>query len=202
MSEDLFTLQGKVLAKPELYEEEVMRIYNHFKSLLDVAAANQSKVPDELFATFSFLCQVSKSSKKILPNFPQEAVLCVQKHLRNVDLNGRHMMIRGLILLHNRKQIASPQFNIFIFHIFVFIFTNIRVFPVFFSFFPIPDREFRKILYLHIVSFLKKLNQNSHQSHLLGEMKSFLFKEVNSENFIVAKRAMDVIIAMFNKNIW
>jgi hypothetical protein len=110
MSEDLFTLQGKVLSKPELYEEEVIRVYNHFKSLLDVAGATPSKFPSELFATFFFLCQISKSSNKILPNFPQEAVLCVQKYLGIVDLIGRHTMIRGIILLHNCKQIPSLQF--------------------------------------------------------------------------------------------
>lgn len=70
--DDLLLLAERIKASPELYENEAVRLYNHFKSLVVLLAANPSNIPADFGTCASFLCHVSVRYKTALKTFPDE----------------------------------------------------------------------------------------------------------------------------------
>ena len=53
-----------------------------------------------------------------------------------------------------------------------------------------------------MVSSIRKISRKQQNAKTLSFIQSYLFKTLQNENLLLVKKAMDLIVSMFQKKIW
>ncbi|KAK2958692.1 putative Protein SDA1 like protein [Blattamonas nauphoetae] len=185
MAEDLFLLQERVKSNPSLYPEEITQIYSHFKELTKLYEVNPTKLQDDFAPSVAFLAQVAPHIQTILSTFPTELVEFLDKYAAQIPQDARVSLTKSVLQMNNRD-LLDP----------------VVLIPIMFKLFLIPDRECRDTIYFSLISFLKKYSTKTQYSNKMKAIQQFLYASMRDETPIIAKKAMDIVIALFQRCIW
>ncbi|KAJ4460005.1 putative Protein SDA1 [Paratrimastix pyriformis] len=183
-AENYSLLQEKVMRDPSSYLQEVLQLNTLFENQLRLF---ELKTPDDsknFGALVAFLAQVSNCYPE-MASFPPKMVTFLHNHKEAIAPELRLSLVRACILLHNRKQVQSTE-----------------IFPLFFELFRVKDRPLRDLLFMHIVADLKRLNLKSKDQKLNKILQNFLSKMLQDPVQSAARKAMDVMVSLYQKGIW
>ncbi len=178
-------LQNLVKRDPVAYKEEFQQQHRHFLSELEIYKLDPAKKADHFSALISFLAHVAQAFPKELANFPEQISLLLEEHYEIMARGLRKTMVQSLILMRNRNMI-SP----------------LNVLQLSFILFRCQDKNLRALLYNHIINDVKRLNEKSNNVKINKQLQNFLYKMLDDNNGIAAKKSLDVMVDLYRKRIW
>jgi protein SDA1 len=107
----------------------------------------------------------------------------LRSHLLDADL--RRTLCQALILLRNRNMLTSTS-----------------LLELFFQLFRCPDKPLREMLYKHIVSDVRRLNEGHKNAGVNKTLQNFMYSMLTDDNKIAAKMSLDVMIELHHKQVW
>ncbi len=117
--------------------------------------------------------------------FPQQLLDLVSEQGESLEQPLRKTMVQSLILLSNRE-----------------LMSRLRLLPVLFRLFRVPDKEVRQLMFSHIISDIRRLNRKTHNQKLNTALQNFMLTMLKDENATVAKKALDVLIELWRRSVW
>ena len=112
-----------------------------------------------------------------------------------MDRDTRISIIKVLILMRNKCLIEV-----------------IPLLKSFFHYFRINDKQLRALIYTHIITDIStsnkgKVNENvsvcvSHHGQMNRQLKSFMFDLLDSDSDLVARKALDVMVELYRRQVW
>ncbi|KAJ3272038.1 Protein SDA1 [Terramyces sp. JEL0728] len=97
----------------------------------------------------------------------------------------RKTMVQALILMRNRDLISQTS-----------------LLSLFFTLFRCKDKTLRALLHSHIVSDIKNANAKAKNNKLNKTMQNFMYKMLQDPSEIAAKKSLEVMIELYQKNVW
>jgi len=73
---------------------------------------------------------------------------------------------------------------------------------LFFKLFRCKDKTLRQMLYSHIVTDIKNLNEKHRNQKVNRTLQNFMYTMLNDPSEIAAKKSLDVMIDLYRKRIW
>jgi protein SDA1 len=73
---------------------------------------------------------------------------------------------------------------------------------LFFKLFRCKDKPLRQMLYSHIVTDIKNINEKHKNQKMNRTLQNFMYTMLNDPSDIAAKKSLDVMIDLYRKRIW
>ena len=178
-------LQNLIKRDPSLYKDEFLQQWRHYQSNMEIFKLNPQQTSSTLESLIMFIAHVSHSYPEETSAFPQELVDLLKEHGLDMDPELRSSLCRALILVRNRGLI-SP----------------LVLLQLFFKLFRCKDKLLRSVLFSHIVSDIKNINSKHKNNQVNTSLQNFMFSMLKDSSAIAAKMSLDVMIALYRKNIW
>lgn len=185
---DLIQLQNVCKRDPECYEDDFKQQYQRFQQQLGLFEMNpEAKDASTFSGLITFLCHVSGVYWKTLKDLPQKLIHLLQEYGHSFDKDLRVVIVRGLILIRNKQLIDL--------HILL---------PLFFKLFLLPDKELRRLMYIHIITDIKDTSIKHPGDKSVKKSQVFLFRVLDtpSNDQVVSLRALDILVALYFRKIW
>lgn len=132
-----------------------------------------------------FLAKLSECYKTDL-GFLQDYI---QEFLENYQLQMnpylRMKMVMSYIIMRNKNLILPIKSITFLL-----------------SLFNCQDKELRKVLASHIINDIKRMNQHHKNQAINKQVQNYIFEILKKNSDNLAKRAIQIMIALYKKNIW
>jgi proline dehydrogenase len=80
--------------------------------------------------------------------------------------------------------------------------THVRLLCLFFKLFRCKDKPLRQMLYSHIVTDIKNINEKHKNQKMNRTLQNFMYTMLNDPSDIAAKKSLDVMIDLYRKRIW
>lgn len=77
-----------------------------------------------------------------------------------------------------------------------------RVFALFFKLFRVHDKAMREMLYQHIVSDIKRMNQKAKNNTLNKTLQNFMYTMVADDDATAAHMSIKVMVELYRKGAW
>ncbi|XP_046852084.1 protein SDA1 homolog isoform X2 [Xenia sp. Carnegie-2017] len=178
-------LQNVIKRDPLSYKDEFLQQYRHYQSNLAIFKINPL-LSNQVFEDLAmFLSQVSHCYTNELEKFPQEIIDILTSHYMVMNPDVRMTLCRSLILLRN-KGLLSPT----------------SLLELFFLLFRCNDKLLRKTLYTHIVKDIRNINAKHKNNKVNSTLQNFMYTILNDSHALAAKKSLDVMIELYQKNIW
>ncbi|XP_064481458.1 protein SDA1 homolog [Ornithodoros turicata] len=178
-------LQNLIKRDPLSYKDEFNLQHLHYQSQLQAFRLHPTEHKKELEELVMFLAQVSHCYQDSMKQFPQELVDLLRNYSTQLDPGMRMTFCRALILLRNKALLRPTD-----------------LLELFFSLFRCQDKLLRSFLKSHIITDIKNINANKKDAKVNSVLQSFMFTMLKDSNQIAAKTSLDVMIALYKKNIW
>ncbi|XP_043254488.1 protein SDA1 homolog [Colletes gigas] len=185
LPENLPQLQNLIKRDPESYKEEFLQQQQHYKSTLEVFCLTPNKFNKSLDEIITFLAQVAHCYPNTLESFPQEIIDVLQTYNTVLDNEMRLTFCKALIQLRN-KSLLEPT-----------VLLNL-----FFQLLRCQDKNLRQFLETHIIADIKNVNAKQKNTKLNTTLQNFMFSMLKDSNIRAAKMSADIMIELYNKNIW
>ncbi|KAL6050506.1 hypothetical protein QOT17_019758 [Balamuthia mandrillaris] len=176
---DLIQLQNLCKRDPDSYRDEFLLQYRHYQTEMEIFKLKPSKDPEAFAALINYLSQVAACYPQQLAEFPNQLMELLENNYSVLDPELRRALVKALILMRN-KDLLPPT----------------SLLRLFFMLFRCHDKALRSLLYTHIVSDIKNLNQKQ-KNH-----KNFMYTMLADTNEVAAKKSVDVMIELYRKRIW
>lgn len=185
LPENLPQLQNLIKRDSESYKEEFLQQHQHYKSILDVFRLAPNKFNKSFDEIVIFLAQVAHCYPDILRSFPQEIIDLLQTYNTVLDNDMRLTFCKALIQLRN-KSLLEPT-----------VLLNL-----FFQLLRCQDKNLREFLEIHIITDIKNINAKQKNAKVNTVLQNFMFSMLKDSNVRAAKMSADIMIELYNKNIW
>ncbi|KAG0424300.1 hypothetical protein HPB47_028497, partial [Ixodes persulcatus] len=157
----------------------------YYQSLLQAFRLHPTEQNKALEELVMFLAQVSQCFEEDMKLFPQEIMDLLKNYSTQLDPEMRMTFCRALILLRN-KGLLQPT----------------DLLELFFSLLRCQDKALRAFLKNHIIMDIKNTNAKRKDAKLNTTLQNFMFTMLKDNNKVAAKTSLDVMIALYKKNIW
>ena len=181
----LTLLQNMVKRDPVAYKEEFGQQHRHFLSELEIFKLTPSKKADHLGSLVSFLAHTSHCYKVVMAKFPDQVIALVSEHYMVMHRALRKTMIQSLIMMRNKNMIPP-----------------IKLLQLSFILFRCQDKSLRALLYSHIIQDVKRLNEKSQNLRVNKQLQNFLYKMLEDQHDMAAKKSLDVMVELYRKRVW
>ncbi|KOC65919.1 Protein SDA1 like protein [Habropoda laboriosa] len=185
LPENLPQLQNLIKRDPESYKEEFLQQHQHYKSTLEVFRLATNKFNKSLDEIVIFLARVAHCYPNVLESFPQEIIDVLQTYNTVLDNDMRLTFCKALIQLRN-KSLLEPTVLL----------------SLFFQLLRCQDKNLRQFLETHIIADIKNVNAKQKNAKINTTLQNFMFSMLKDSNVRAAKMSADIMIELFNKNIW
>ncbi|KAL4229769.1 Protein SDA1 [Mactra antiquata] len=178
-------LQNLIKRDPGSYKDEFLQQLRHYQSNLQIFQLKPSQYSKTLDELLIFLAQVAHCYPEEMGGYPQDLRDLLLSHSSSLDRTMRMSLCKALILLRNKNLIPATS-----------------VLELFFEMFRCQDKLLRKTLYTYIVNDIKSVNLNHKNAKLNTTLQNFMYTMLKDNNPIAAKMSLDVMIDLYNRNIW
>ncbi|CAN8006254.1 unnamed protein product, partial [Ixodes hexagonus] len=178
-------LQNLIKRDPLSYKDEFHLQLQYYQSLLQAFRLHPTQQNKELEELVMFLAQVSQCFEEDMKSFPQEIMDLLKNYSTQLDPEMRMTFCRALILLRN-KGLLQPT----------------DLLELFFNLLRCQDKMLRAFLKNHIIMDIKNTNAKRKDTKLNTTLQNFMFTMLKDSNQVAAKTSLDVMIALYKKNIW
>lgn len=178
-------LQNLIKRDPTSYKDEFLQQWRHYQSNMDIFKLNPSQSSSDFETLVTFIAQVSHCFPEEVSEYPQDLVDFLSQHGQIMDSQLRNSMCSALMLMRN-KGLISP----------------LNLLELFFKLFRCKDKLLRNILYSHIVTDIKNMNMKHKNNRVNTSLQNFMFSMLKDNHAIAAKMSLDVMIELYQKNIW
>ncbi|XP_071787434.1 protein SDA1 homolog [Asterias amurensis] len=178
-------LQNLIKRDPESYVEEFLQQFRHYESNLQIFQLKPTQNSKNLIELIMFFCQISQCYPKELEEFPQQLIDLLQRHSTVLDPEMRMTFCKGLILLRNKGLIQPTS-----------------LLGLFFELLRCQDKLLRKMLYIHIVNDIKKLNKKHKDNKVNTTLQNFMYTMLRDSNAAAGKMSLDIMVELYGKNVW
>ncbi|XP_017887362.1 protein SDA1 homolog [Ceratina calcarata] len=185
LPENLPQLQNLIKRDPESYKEEFLQQHQHYKSVLEIFRLTPNKFNKSLDEIVTFLSQVAHCYPNALESFPQEIIDVLQTYNTVLENDMRLTFCKALIQLRN-KSLLEPT----------------ALLSLFFELLRCQDKNLRKFLETHIINDIKNVNSKQKNAKINTTLQNFMFSMLKDSNVRAAKMSADIMIELYNKNIW
>ncbi|CAK9812995.1 Protein SDA1 homolog [Anthophora quadrimaculata] len=185
LPENLPQLQNLIKRDPESYKEEFLQQHQYYTSTLEVFRLAPNKFNKSLDEIVIFLAQVAHCYPNVLESFPQEIIDVLQMYNTVLDSDMRLTFCKVLIQLRN-KSLLQPTVLL----------------SLFFQLLRCQDKNLRQFLKTHIITDIKNVNAKQKNAKINTALQNFMFSMLKDSNIRAAKMSADIMIELFNKNIW
>ncbi|XP_029049878.1 protein SDA1 homolog [Osmia bicornis bicornis] len=185
LPDNLPQLQNLIKRDPESYKEEFLQQHQHYKSILEVFRLTPNKFNKSLDEIVIFLAQVAHCYPDTLQSFPQEIIDVLQTYNTVLDNDMRLTFCKALIQLRN-KSLLEPTVLL----------------SLFFQLLRCQDKNLRQFLQTHIITDIKNVNAKQKNAKVNTVLQNFMFSMLKDSNVRAAKMSADIMIELYNKNIW
>ncbi|KAK8813218.1 hypothetical protein WA158_002810 [Blastocystis sp. Blastoise] len=183
--QDLPTLQNHIKRDPVAYKEEFIQQYQHFDSELQIFRLNIGKKNDSFCASVNFLSHVAQCYPKEMAEFPDKLFQLLDENAESMHLDTRKTLVQSLILMRNRGLIEI-----------------IPLLKKLFSYFRINDKQLRALIFTHIISDITSCNDKKINDSVNRALKSYMYELINNDNELIARKALDVMVELYRRQIW
>ncbi|XP_015595103.1 protein SDA1 homolog isoform X2 [Cephus cinctus] len=132
-----------------------------------------------------FLAQVAHCYSDILKMYPQKLIDILETHNTILDSEMRMTFCKALILLRS-KGLLEPT----------------ALLNLFFQLLRCQDKALRQFLETHIITDIKNINAKHKNAKVNTALQNFMFTMLNDTNARAAKMSVDIMIELYNKNVW
>ncbi|XP_043724730.1 protein SDA1 homolog [Telopea speciosissima] len=192
------SLQAKMKCDPEGYESELLLLYRHFDSSLQLfeqqAALNFTSiggvggdvsVAKDLGDMVMFLAHVTPFYPNHLSQFPKQLADLLRSAARSLPSSLRCHVVQALILLINRKVVDIGD--------------NLALFMELQT---LGDRAIRKLAFSHVVHSIRRMNQKHENEANNRKLQNILFAMLQQEDESKAKRSLTVLCDLHRRKVW
>lgn len=188
----LRTLQSKMKCDPEGYESELLLLYRHFDSSLQVFhqqsaldTSSHTDASNELGEMTMFLAHVTPFYPGKLDDFPLKIADFLRNDASMLPFRLRSQLAQALILLVNRKIISIEQT--------LELFMHLQT---------INDRIVRKLAFSHVIQSIRRMNKKHKNEATNRKLQNILFSILQEEDEVRAKRSLVVLCDLHRRKVW
>ena len=178
-------LQNLIKRDPGSYKEEFIQQKNHFDSSLEIFRLKPDAEDDSFCDQVNFIGNVSSFYKSECEGFSNSLILLLDEHHLILNPRVRKTLVQVLILMRNRKLLAS-----------------LDLLPLFFKLFRCADKQLRELLFIDIVNDIKNANTPSMNNKLNKVLQNFMYEMLKDNSSMAAKKSLQVMVELYRKNIW
>ncbi|XP_020591282.1 protein SDA1 homolog [Phalaenopsis equestris] len=185
-------LQSRMKLDPEGYEEEMLLIYRHFKSTLNLFRQQSALSPSsdpvlakDLGDLVLFLAHMTPFYPLRLAEFPNQVSELLKTDARALPSSLRCHLARSLILLVNRKIVEFEGS--------LELFMDLQV---------IGDRTLRKLTFSHVVHSIRHMNTKHRNEAQDRKLHNILFKQLQGDEELRARRSLAVLCDLYRRKVW
>lgn len=178
-------IQANIKRDPPGYADEFALQVRHYKALLNLFLMSPSQDSKELAELATFLAHVSTCYPQDTASLPAEIVSLLDSHASILDPGLRISLVKSLILLRNKNQLAS-----------------IDILPPLFRLFRVPDKALRRLVFRHVVADIKAANKKARNERFNRSVQNFMYDILSDEHEGTAKRGLAVVTEMWRRGVW
>ncbi|KAI7837441.1 hypothetical protein COHA_008699 [Chlorella ohadii] len=182
---DLLTLQGNIKRDPASYSDEFQLQWRHYKACLQLFLLKPTQDGGEFGDLVNFIAQVSSSYPQATASFAPELMELLDKHHAVLEPPLRQTLVKALILLRNRQQLAPTQ-----------------LLPLLFRLFRVQDKALRQLVFRHITADIKNSNKKQRNERLNRAVQNFMYSVIQDEHEGAAKKGLAVLTEMWRRHVW
>ncbi|KAL0480499.1 hypothetical protein AKO1_010996 [Acrasis kona] len=181
----LLVLQEYINKNPRTYKDDFVRQIRHLENSIEIFKLKPSDESKDFVSLLQFVSKCAQKFKNETSKLPHKLIELLEQHQQVLHPVVRRQVVLSLISLRNSDVVDSKT-----------------VLPVLFKIFRIHDKSLRKIVYLHIVADITRLNQKTKNSAINRSLQNFMFSMLKDSFRIAAKTSLDVMIQLYRKRIW
>lgn len=185
LEDNLPQLQNLIKRDPASYYEEFFRQYSYFQTTIEAFQSAPQAANKTLEDLVIFMAQISNCYPKELETLPQQLIDLLEKNATVLNQRIRMSLCKALILLRN-KNLLDPT----------------DLLELFFQLLKCQDKMLRSFLESHIITDIKNCNLKHKDVKLNSVLQNFMFTMLKDTNFRAAKMSVNIMIELYNKNIW
>eukprot|EP01135_Chromosphaera_perkinsii_P005741 Nk52_evm41s359 gene=Nk52_evmTU41s359 len=182
---NLAQLQNLIKRDPSSYKDEFAQQLLHFESMMEIFKLKPNEESKEFSEIVMFLSHCGHCYTKELKMFPNELMSLLKEHHANMEPELRKSLCKALILLRNKGLLSETA-----------------LLELFFKLFSCQDKQLRELLYSHIVSDIRNMNQKQKNVKVNKTLQNFMYQMLNDPCQMAAKKSLDVMIELYRKNVW
>ena len=107
LADNLPLLQNLIKRDPASYEDEFLRQYDNFQSMIELFAINPNRPNEVLEDLIMFLAQIYKCYPNEMNGFPAQLKGLLQTQATVINNRMRFVICKALILLRNRGSLGK-----------------------------------------------------------------------------------------------
>ena len=182
---NLPALQNLIKRDPEGYQEEFLRRYRHFQSVVELHCQKPTTDSKDLVASVSFVSAVSPCFPQETAGLPAQLSTLLEDHHASLDSALRSAILQALILLRNRG-LMPP----------------LTLLQLCFRLFRCNDKQLRERLFNYVVSDIKNVNLKHKDVALNKALQNYVIGMLSDTSMLAAKQSLMVMIQMYRRSIW
>jgi len=167
---DLARLQNLCKRDRESYKEDFLLQLRHFQTQLQLFRLKPNKEAPEFKGLIQFLSHVAPVYKKELSEFPQQIISMLDENYSVLEPSLRLALAQALILMRNKDLLAPTA-----------------LLCLFFKLFRCKDKTLRQMLYSHIVTDIKNLNEKHRNQKVNRTLQNFMYTMLNDPSEIAQR---------------
>lgn len=182
---DLLSLQGSIKRDPLGYGDEFQMQWRHYKACLALFLLKPDQEGNEFGDLVNFIAQVSSSYPNFTEGFCTDVMDLLDKHHAVLESALRQTLVKSLILMRNRQQLAPTT-----------------LLPLLFRLFRVQDKSLRQLVFRHVTSDIKNSNRKGRNERLNRAVQNFMYSVIQDEHEGAAKKGLAVLTEMWRRNVW
>eukprot|EP00887_Chlorella_sp_A99_P007365 scaffold2.g7365.t1 len=182
---DLLLLQGNIKRDPQGYSDEFQLQWRHFAACLQLFLLKPAQDAAEFGELVTFIAQVSSCYPRETEGFASQLMELLEKHHAVLDPALRQTLVKALILLRNRGQLAPTA-----------------LLPLLFKLFRVQDKALRQLVFRHITADIKNSNKRQRNERLNRAVQNFMYSVLQDEHEASAKKGLAVLTEMWRRHVW
>jgi protein SDA1 len=194
--ENLAQLQNLIKRDSISYQAEFLIQFRHFQNEAKIFGLKPDSESCSFREQIMFIAAVKERitliHQKVAPcypkhckEYPTELMEMLSKHHQIMSPELRKTMVQALILMRNRNLIQQES-----------------LLSLCFTLFRCKDKPLRQLLHQHIVSDIKSANVKAKNNKLNKTLQNFMYKMLQDPSEIAAKKSLEVMIELYQKNVW
>ena len=163
-------------------------IASGLSSTAGTSGAKSHKFSKDFGGLVTFLAHVSPCFATECAPFPQQILELLTTHVQSLDPGLRKTVVAAAILLQNRG-----------------LLDRMVLLPILFQLFKVQDKPLRLLLFHHIISDIKRINQKRAPGYVRvnAQLQNYMYTMLSDKSSaLAAKKSLDVMIDLWRRKIW
>eukprot|EP00515_Schizochytrium_aggregatum_P014062 CAMPEP_0202083578 /NCGR_PEP_ID=MMETSP0964-20121228/24458_1 /ASSEMBLY_ACC=CAM_ASM_000500 /TAXON_ID=4773 /ORGANISM="Schizochytrium aggregatum, Strain ATCC28209" /LENGTH=803 /DNA_ID=CAMNT_0048651299 /DNA_START=1 /DNA_END=2412 /DNA_ORIENTATION=- len=181
----LTLLQNKIKRNPTPHAPEFRQQLRSFDAQLSIFELSPPKDSRDFGQLVTFLAHVAHLYPNDSGHFPEAVLNLLDRSYESMDPDLRRTLFQALILLRNRGSIDP-----------------VTLITVSFSLFRCKDKALRELLYIHIISDVRRVNRKASNLRLNKSIQNVVYRMLEDPNSIAAKKSLQVMVELYKRRVW